>query len=333
MAERSLTTGSATGDLWWFIAIMIALGLIWYATGGPSRPEAGQGPFIQPPAPISTGEIYGAGRSPAPARPAPPFGYQTNGLKEPPITVRSPWYGQVNIDGGNGQYEIQPNREYIALEAGYNNPAPITVTGWLVTNGKSRLASRSGSDGVTIPGGARLFIGNTANLAITPITLVPGARLILTTGRMPNSDPYVINANFLTNKCAGYLDALPQYRFTPALRRSCPPPAKEPGAGNLDNECYNFVSYLSSCHTPKVERDTEGYEFIDGVSGLPSSCRAFLEEHFNYNACVRWHEQDPDFYGTEWRVYLNRSWELWAPNRERITLYDQLGKIVAERAY
>ena len=239
----------------------------------------------------------------------------------------------MSIDSGNCQYEIQPNQEYIALEANYNNPAPIVVTGWLVANGKSSLASRSGPTAVTIPGGTRLFIGNSANPATTPITLVPGARLVLTTGRMPNSDPYPINANFLTNKCTGYLDALPQYRFTPTLRRSCPSPAKEPGVSNLDNECYQFSSRLSYCHTPKIERDTDGYEFIDGVSGLSGYCRAFLEEHFNYNACVKWHEQDQDFYGDEWRVYLNRSWELWAPNRERITLYDQLGKIVAEESY
>ena len=179
----------------------------------------------------------------------------------------------------------------------------------------------------------RLFIGNSTNLVTTPIALAPGARLVLTTGRMPNSNPYSINANFLTNKCSGYLDTLPQYRFTPALRRSCPSPAKDPGVSNLDRECYDFVSYLSSCHTPKVEHDADGYEFIDNISGLPSSCRAFLEDHFNYNSCVKWHEQDIDFYGTEWRVYLNRSWELWGPNREHITLYDQSGKIVAERSY
>lgn len=321
--------GSATGDLWWFVAIITALGLIWYATGGPNRPEAWQGPFIQPPAPLSSGEIYGAGRTISAPRPAPvsPPTYQTGDLREPLLTARSPWYGRVSIDSGSGPYEIQPNQEYLALEANYNNTVSVTVTGWSLTNGRSR------PDGVVIPRAARLFIGNSTNLVTTPIALAPGARLVLTTGRMPNSNPYSINANFLTNKCSGYLDTLPQYRFTPALRRSCPSPAKDPGVSNLDRECYDFVSYLSSCHTPKVEHDADGYEFIDNISGLPSSCRAFLEDHFNYNSCVKWHEQDIDFYGTEWRVYLNRSWELWGPNREHITLYDQSGKIVAERSY
>ena len=329
-----MNAGSATSDLWWFVAIMTVLGLIWYATGGPSRPESWSGPFIEPPAPIGTGEIYGAGHVSPPASPSlggpPPrtvSSTQFNGLKEPPITVRSPWYGQVSIDTGSGPYEIQPNQEHIALEANDNNSAPITVTGWLVTNGKSR------PDGVTIPGGTKLFIGNSANPATVPITLTPGARVILVTGQMGNSDPYVINANFLTNKCTRYLDALPYYRFTPALRRACPAPAKEPNIKNLENECYNFATHLSSCHTPKIERDVDGYEFIDNVSGLSSNCRAYLQEHFNYNSCVKWHEQDTDFYGNEWRVYLHRSWELWAPNREHVTLYDQSGKIVAESAY
>ena len=330
----NLQRGSATGDLWWFVAIMMALGLVWYATGGPSRPEARQGPFIQPPAPIGAGEIYGAGHQPAPplhSSTIPPSyqsgGPNPNNLKEPPLAARSPWYGQVSIDTGNGPYEIQPNQEYITLEANYNNSGPLTITGWSLTNAKSR------PDAALIPRGTRLFIGNSANSMTLPITLAPGGRLVLVTGQMPNSDPYTINANFLTSKCTGYLDALPYYRFTPALRRSCPAPAKEPGIKNLDNECYNFVSYLSACHTPKIERDVDGNEFIDNNSGLSSNCRAFLQEHFNYNACVKWHEQDPNFYGDEWRVYLRRSWELWAPNRERITLYDQSGKIVAENAY
>lgn len=324
--------GSAMSDLWWFIAIMTALGFIWYATGGPSRPESWSGPFIEPPSPIGTGEIYGAGHTPSsPPRTMPPN--PSNGLKEPPAIARSPWYDQVSIDAGNGQYEIQPNQEYIILEANYDNPKPITVTGWSVTNGKSRLASRSGPDGVVIPRAVRLFIGNMANTATVPITLAPGGRLVLTTGRMPNSDPYAINANFLTNKCTGYLESLPQYNFTPALSRSCPSPSKEPDIKNLENECYNFASYLSSCHTPRIERDADGYEFIDGVTGLSSNCRAYLLDHFNYNSCVKWHEQDPNFYGTEWRVFLNRTWELWAPNRERITLYDQSGKIVSESTY
>lgn len=305
---------------------MFTLGFIWYATGGPSRPEAWQGPFIEPPVPIGTGEIYRAGQSGSPrALPSSPS-RSTNGSAQP-LVARSKWYGQVSINSGSGPYEIQPNQEYIVLEANYDNIAPITVTGWSVTNGKNQ------PDGVVIPRGIHLFIGNSVNPVTVPITLIPGARLILTTGRMPNSDPYTINVNFLTNKCTGYLGALPQYRFTPALRRSCPNPAKDPEVRNLDKKCYDFVSRLPACHTPKIKRDSDGNEFIDGVLGLSSQCRAFLENHFNYNRCVGWHEGDPDFYGDEWRVFLNRSWELWAENREHITLYDQFGKIVTERDY
>ncbi|HEY4476968.1 MAG TPA: hypothetical protein VJB69_03260 [Candidatus Paceibacterota bacterium] len=331
MSRRLMSAGSAGSDLLWFVAIMTTLGIIWYATGGPSRPEAWQGLFIEPPSPIGTGEIYGASRPPLPAPTVPitPFSYQyrATSLTEPPLVARSPWYDQVRIDSGSGQYEIQPNQEYITLEANYNNSAPITVTGWSLTNGKSQ------PDGVIIPYGTRLFIGDSANLPNMPIILAPEARLVLTTGRMPNSDPYVINANFLVNKCSGYLDALPQYRFTPALYSSCPAPIKEPGVDGLENDCYKFVSRLSSCHTPKVERNADGYEFIDRVSGLSSYCRSFLEEHFNYNSCVKWHEQDTDFYGDEWRAYLGRTWELWSENRETITLYDQQGKIVAQENY
>src|SRR3989344_7230169 len=142
MIRRLMERGSATSDLWWFVAIMIALWILWYATGGPSRPEAWRGPFIEPPAPISTGEIYGADGANR---------YEALAPDDPDLpspSSRSSWYGQVRIDTGNARYEIQPGKEYIELTASYNNPAPINITGWQLANSPTR---RVRSDIVFIP--------------------------------------------------------------------------------------------------------------------------------------------------------------------------------------
>jgi len=41
------------------ILILILLWFIWFFTGGPQKYESKAGPFLKPPAPIDTGEIYG----------------------------------------------------------------------------------------------------------------------------------------------------------------------------------------------------------------------------------------------------------------------------------
>jgi len=41
------------------IFILILLWFVWFFTGGPNKYESKAGPFIKPPAPINTGEIYG----------------------------------------------------------------------------------------------------------------------------------------------------------------------------------------------------------------------------------------------------------------------------------
>jgi hypothetical protein len=47
----------AIKELKWLLVILVLLWVIWFLTGGPSRFE--KGPFIKPPNPIDTGEVYG----------------------------------------------------------------------------------------------------------------------------------------------------------------------------------------------------------------------------------------------------------------------------------
>ncbi len=45
------------------IVVLIFLFLIWFLGGGPERYESRQGPFLNPPAPLDNGAIYGPVRS------------------------------------------------------------------------------------------------------------------------------------------------------------------------------------------------------------------------------------------------------------------------------
>ncbi|MFZ2205692.1 MAG: hypothetical protein WAV23_03820 [Minisyncoccia bacterium] len=49
----------AWDHLKWLIFVLIGLWFVWFFTGGPQRYSSNQGPFLRPPAPIDTGEIYG----------------------------------------------------------------------------------------------------------------------------------------------------------------------------------------------------------------------------------------------------------------------------------
>ncbi len=46
-------------DLKWLILILIGIWIIWFVYGGARSDAAKSGPFIKPPAPIDSGQIYG----------------------------------------------------------------------------------------------------------------------------------------------------------------------------------------------------------------------------------------------------------------------------------
>ncbi|MBI2098019.1 MAG: hypothetical protein HYT46_03790 [Candidatus Vogelbacteria bacterium] len=323
--------GSATADLLWVLAIIAALWILWFATGGSARPEATAGPFIKPPPPVGSGEIYSASSRGTRAAQISSAAPAPGGEAAPINLSRSPWFGQVKIRAGNARYETRPNREYLELSANYQLEEPITVTGWFLSNGRNQLGGSS--DFVYLAPAAKLFVDGA--VAGPPIILESGGRVVVTTGGPPNTNLWPARVNFQINKCVGYLaEDVSQFRMTPSLPRACPLPRSEPGADRLDNDCYNYVNRLSACHTPEFRRDSEGYELLDGRrTNLSSQCRGYIQDHFNYRRCVAWHAADSDFYGKDWRIYLNHTGELWAANREVITLYDRNGKIVDQLAY
>lgn len=327
-----MNRGSATADLLWVLAVIAALWILWFATGGTERPSATAGPFIKPPPPIGTGEIYSpSSRGTRAAQTAPVSPAAGGGQVQASDPNRSPWSGQVALRVGTARYETQANREYIELTASSQLKTPVLITGWSISNGKNRRGGQS--DFITLPAAAKLFVRGA--VPTTPIILEPGGRVVIITGYPPASDKWPARVSFQSNRCLGYLTQdLRAFRLPLSFPGSCPAPREEPGIENLPDDCYNFVRRWPACHTPEFRRDSDGYELLDGRrTALSSQCRSYLANHFSYSACVAWHAADPDFYGQAWRIYLNHIGELWAANRETITVYDREGKIVDQLDY
>ncbi|MEK7135091.1 MAG: hypothetical protein AAB780_00090 [Patescibacteria group bacterium] len=244
----------------------------------------------------------------------------------------------VTVSTGNAAYSYQPYEEYITLEN--RSRTPVNITGWQLRNGKDKRPYYSGStlqrfsaDIAIIPQ-ATLILSPSGKSLNQDVILQNNERAIVTTGLLGNRSPYVITS-FKENMCTGYLEALPDYAFNPSLSRGCPRPQNEPGMENLDIACRKIIDNISSCETPKIgERINNEYceNCFEGKL-LSSSCQAFIEEHYSYQGCLAYHQNDPKFSGNTWRLFLGRGWEMWAEEYESIELFDRFGQLVNYQSY
>ena len=321
--------GNATKDLVWFILIIAGLWLVWVFTGGPQRQAAIEEPFIiDPLARAGSSEFHRPNEHEVEPRDNQMTNIDDGAIS--PFNV-SPWQDQVILGQGNARNESSVNNEYIEVRNRGESDL-VNITGWQLVNSSAR---RQRADVVLIPTAARLFSKQWAGATVGAVILSPGGSAIITTGRPPSTNRWPANLSFQTNSCVGYLmEEVQDFRMNPTLPRRCPWPDEEPGVSGLSDDCYNFVRRYRACHTPEFSRDSAGYELLDDRRWqLPSTCRAYLLDHFSYDRCLAWHQTDPDFYGDEWRIFLNRTWELWADNRETISLYDNQGKLVDQISY
>ncbi len=227
------------------------------------------------------------------------------------------------------------------------NQNPINIGGWTLKNGRDKKiyivtgnAVKGQSVTVKIPSqGVALYNPfNPSSNIRRPITLKSGERAIITTGSVPTIGSVAINENFKINRCLGYIEDRPidqrsGYRFKPSLRYNCPTSRDLPSIAELDDVCYNFVRSISGCHQPTDIYDkTNGY-CLDRNCQLSSYCRTFVKQNFNPQTCFLLYSSGKDFIGPEWRIYLNRTWELWERQRETISLYDKNGLLVTEISY
>lgn len=206
--------------------------------------------------------------------------------------------------------ETDPNQEYVEIKADKKNKSPMKITGW-------KLKGKTGLD-ITIGKGASYIYSNVASQPQEDVYLKPGEKAIIITGKSP------LGTSFKLNKCAGYFEQF--HEFTPELNTECPLLRDEELPSNLNDSCLDYIDRVSSCQT--VVSIPYKYSFK-----LSSSCQDFVTQNANYKTCLDNHKGDSDFYLPEWRIYLERSEELWKKKRETITLYDDKNNIIDSQSY
>lgn len=206
--------------------------------------------------------------------------------------------------------ETDPNQEYLEIKADKKNKAPMKITGW-------KLKGKTSLD-ITIGQGAYYIYSNVDRQPQEDVYLKPGEKAIIITGKSP------LGTSFKLNKCAGYFEQF--HEFAPELNIECPLLRDEELSSNLNDACLDYIDRISSCQTVI----SIPYKYL---SKLSSSCQDFVTQNANYKTCLEKHKDDSDFYLPEWRIYLERSEELWKKKRETITLYDDKNNIIDSQSY
>lgn len=313
-----LKRGAGNLDAVLIIAFLIFVMLVTPRGSGPS--SSGTGLFSGP-------TLFGTGSG----------GSSSSVISSAPVNAGA---ASISLNSGNAAYSYQPYEEYIEMVNW--GDAAINITGWRLKNGKDKRAydrggtlQRYSADIAVIPQATRL-LSPSGGSVMEDVILGRGERAILTTGTVGVRSPYAITS-FKENKCTGYLERLTDYAFQPPLTTSCPRPENEPGVEGLDRECRRVVESLSSCQTPSFGgKDSRGDYCANCLNGTPlsSHCKAFIEEHFSYRGCIAYHAGDSDFSsGRTWRIFLGRSWEMWAEDYESIELFDRFNNLVSAISY
>jgi len=242
--------------------------------------------------------------------------------------TRSPYAGKVYLSSGNGSYSTQPYEEYVTIR---NSGSPVTITGWVLTNGKgTRPIENSGNnylypvnDSATIGQGTE-YLSPEGAYTTSPIVLKSGDMAIVTTGgpfiqyRMP------ITTSFRENICLGYLDS--DYPWLPQVRLDCPTPSQDPNINSVTQECYDYLKNLNRCEDPERD-DKKAFDL------QRTPCKDYIRERFTYEGCVTRNSSKAGFTTNQWRVFLGKKAQLWQSENETITLYDTQGRIVDQVKY
>lgn len=312
-------------DAWFFVGILGFVFLVWAATGGPSRPLSWAGPSLAQPQELGGGTYLRLPRSPftiAGSHTSLPGSsdsrttytrYSGSGsLYGIDFGTPSPFRSLVTLTRRVvNASSTNPNLEYLSLAVPTTAREHLTITNW-------QFVSEVTGNAALIPSGTPLpLLGKVS--AVAPITLRPGDRATIFTGRSP------IGVSFRENKCTGYLNSF--QAFTPALTQRCPLPVDElvNYYGDYyvrDTTCLDYVKKLPRCGTVFFPKDD-----------ISARCENFVLTHLNYNGCVATHRDDTDFEGTTWRIYLNMSDALWRGKDELIKLWDAGRKTVDAFSY
>lgn len=156
MADAKNIIIDAKKDLYWALAFLFILALLWYFSGGPSRDTSKAGPFI-----TSQNE------------------QRAEGLNE---TIQIAKAGYLSV--GSDAKKSDPQQEYIEIRISSSNKNPLLLTGLVLKN--------KNNEQVVIGKGAKTPYINYINQQ-EDIYLQPGETAIISTGQSPIGNNFLIN--------------------------------------------------------------------------------------------------------------------------------------------
>ncbi len=309
-------------ESFYFVGVLACIFVLWVVTGGPTHPISFAGPLLSGPGPLGGGTylslphaanpIGGASIDESHASGGSLQGGSSSGSSSSPdFGTPSTYRGQVTLSHylqNPGASDVR--NEYLELHLS-SNAKPIMITGW-------RVESEVSGSGAMIPLGTELPTSGLVS-PIQPIYLKPGDSALIFSGISP------IDGSFRENKCMGYFATY--QTFVPQLPVICPAPKDELVSHYSDlvrdPTCRDYVeSQVRRCQP-----------VITPPSIVSSSCQNFVTTYLNYSGCVTTHQNDSDFKGDTWRIYLGRSGSMWRLNRETIRLVDVEGNTVDQFSY
>lgn len=296
-----------------FLGVLAFFFILWFATGGPTRPISFAGPYITPITDVDTVQ-QGYGDTPAADFRARSVwsdimgGSFSGGMSLGANDVVSPLRGQVEVVSVAGVSSEEADEEYIVLRA--RGDVSIDITDWKLVSGASGRSMRI-PEGASLPRSGR--INDTGR-----IVLQPGDEAIVVTGESP------IGVSFKENMCIGYLTR--NQDFFPSINNQCPDAAEEfdryyQGNALRDDRCYERMHSTATCDTPSDR-------------SMSNACTQFIDDRLTYSGCVNTHSASAEFAGDTWRIYLEhensrgRSDEFWKSSRDAVKLLDAEGRTV-----
>jgi hypothetical protein len=312
-------------DPWFFIGVFVFIFIIWIAAGGPTHPISFAGPTLGAPYPLDGGTYLSFPKSPFSignsnvSLPGSSNGESVSGGSEMSTSsLGGVAFGPSSIYRGivtlneyiSGADSSNPENEYAELSVAQNASVPVDLTGWTIV-------SEATGNAAIIPKGTETPTSGIVN-NIQDIVLNPGESAVLISGQSP------IGASFRENKCIGYFSNF--QTFSPPLPQDCPDPSDELAAYYpeyiRDEACIDYVKTLSRCQVA-----------LTPPANASSGCQTFVENYLNYNGCLSAHQNDADFEGDTWRVYLGRSTSMWRAQNEVVKLLDAKGDTVDAFSY
>lgn len=210
---------------------------------------------------------------------------------------------KIKISSVSG-WSAKPEEEIVYLE-NISNEEKVDVTSFTL---ESSRAAR-----LVIPP-AHALPGDYRGAPEDRVLVRPGGKVIVNIGSHPKS------TNFQNNICTGYFSE--ESKYAPSLSVLCP---RVELSDEISDSCINIINSTPSCRKPNY--------IMYSRREMDGKCSEFLNKHLSYAGCVADNRYRPDFYKSEWYVWLQRPEEIFRSSRETVILRDREGKEVDRYSY